>query len=114
MKIIRLPISVLTASVFVLSGCAQRTVYVERPGPAVVEQPGQVEVAEAPPTPPAEVVVQAPGPGYVWVPGYYAWHGRWVWAPGGWVVRPHPHAVWVAGRWHHRGHSYVWIGGHWR
>jgi hypothetical protein len=68
----------------IFAGCVQRTVYVRQPPPpppAAVEpapeQPAEV-VTEAPPAPQVEVQVVAPGPGYVWTPGYWAWHGRWV------------------------------------
>jgi len=100
-------------------GCVQRAVYVRQPPPppAAVEpapnQPAEV-VTEAPPAPQVEVQVVAPGPGYIWTPGYWAWHGRWVWVGGRWVFPPHRHAVWVAGHWGHRGHGYVWVGGRWR
>jgi hypothetical protein len=93
-----------------LAGCVERrVVYV--PPPATT---GEVMVNQAPPAPPQEVIVAAPGPGYAWVPGYYAWHGHWVWVRGSWVVRPHPHSVYVPGHWSQRGHGYVWIGGYWR
>jgi len=104
----------------IFAGCVQRTVYVRQPpppSPAAVEpapdQPAEV-VTEAPPAPQVEVQVVAPGPGYVWTPGYWAWHGRWVWVGGRWVFPPHRHAVWVGGHWGRRGHGYVWVGGHWR
>jgi hypothetical protein len=94
-------------------GCVERrTVYVQTPAPPPVS--AEVVVNEAPPAPPREMIVVAPGPDYVWVPGYYAWHGRWVWMRGAWVVRPRPHAVWVSGHWAPRAHGYVWTGGHWR
>lgn len=71
-----------------------------------------IAVGTAPPPPPPAYVAGpvgvAPGPGYVWVDGYWNWvDGRYVWVPGRWVLPPHPHAVWVAPsiefRWH-RGH----------
>ncbi|HTL54420.1 MAG TPA: hypothetical protein VL361_02020 [Candidatus Limnocylindrales bacterium] len=74
-------------------------------------------VVQAPPPPPrVEYVPLAPGPTYVWVPGYWSWRvgGGWMWVGGHYVVRPHPHAVWVGGHWTRHGHGYVWIGGHWR
>lgn len=38
-----------------------------------------------------------PGPGYVWVDGYWDWFdGHWVWTPGRWVLPPHGHVAWVA------------------
>jgi hypothetical protein len=102
------------ASLSIFTGCVERTVYVRGPRPAVVQEPGEVVVTEAPPPLQQEVVVAAPGPNYFWVPGYWAWHGHWVWVGGNWTLRPHPHAVWVNGRWGRRGHAYVWIGGRWR
>ena len=112
----------LLASAVILAifvGCVQRTVYVRQPPPPPTavepapDQPAEV-VTEAPPAPQVEVQVAAPGPAFVWTPGYWAWHGRWVWVGGRWVVPPHRHAIWVAGHWGHRGHGYVWIGGRWR
>src|SRR5438105_8748765 len=101
------------AALPLLMGCVERrVVYVPSPPPPAPTSP--VVVNEPPPTPPQEVIVASPGPEYVWVPGYYSWTGRWVWIRGSWVVRPHPHALWVAGHWAHRGHGYIWIGGHGR
>jgi hypothetical protein len=70
-----------------------------------------------------EIIPTAPGPGYNWVPGHWAWRNGWVWVPGhhvrGIVVpaipaevvevvpaRPGPQHYWVKG--HH-----VWEGKHW-
>ncbi len=92
-------------ALMLLAGCAEEPAYVS-PGEQVISQP--------PPPPPAEAVIPAPAPGYVWISGYWSWQGRWVWVPGAWAVRPHPHAYWVPGHWVHRGHGYIWIGGHWR
>jgi hypothetical protein len=39
-------------------------------------------VREAPPPPRAEVMQVAPGPGYVWISGHWAWRHGWYWAPG--------------------------------
>lgn len=73
-------------------------------------------VRMAPPPPPwyAAYAGVAPGPRYVWTDGYWAWRGRWHWAPGRWVVPPRPRAVWVPGRWMPRHHGYVWVQGYWR
>ena len=96
-----------------LVGCVERrVVYVQSPPPGAPA--GEVVVNEAPPVPQQEVVVAAPGPDYVWTPGFYSWQGRWVWVRGSWVIPPRRHAVWVGGHWGHRGRGYVWVGGHWR
>jgi hypothetical protein len=75
----------------------------------------QVYVNVAPPRPLVEHRVAAPGPGYIWTPGYHRWDGRaYVWTPGAWVRPPHPHAHWVAHRWEHRPGGWVLVEGHWR
>ena len=85
----------------------------------IVKQPATssntVIVAQAPPAPQVEVVPVAPGPAYVWVPGYWSIGvgGGWVWVGGHYGIPPRPHAVWVAGHWGWHGRGYVWVGGHW-
>jgi len=74
-------------------------------------------VAPQPPPPPLvdEYYYPAPGPGYVWIGGYWGWYGgRWVWYRGRWAWPPHRHAVWVGGHWERRGGGGVWISGRWR
>ena len=73
-----------------------------------------IAVGTPPPPPPAAYVAGpvgvAPGPGYVWVDGYWNWvGGRWVWVPGAWVLPPHGHRVWVA-----PAIEFRWHGGRWR
>jgi hypothetical protein len=105
--------ALILAALPVLTGCVERrVVYVQTP-PEVAAQPGRV-ITEAPPAPPAEVLVPPPGPNYVWLPGYWSWQGRWVWIGGAWTVRPYAHAHWVPGHWAHRGYGWIWVGGHWR
>ena len=71
-------------------------------------------VAGPPPPPVVGVVGYAPGPGYVWIDGFYDWRGRYVWVPGYWARPPHPHARWVPGRaYYGRGH-YSYRRGYWR
>lgn len=53
------------------------------------------------PPPPVRVerVVPAPGPGHVWIPGYwYAVGTRWRWHAGYWTLPPYAGAHWVAAR----------------
>ncbi len=75
--------------------------------------------AYGPPPPPPRVYYggygyarpMAPGPGYMWVDGYYDYFGRdYRWRPGYWARRPHPRAVWVAPR-YNRG---FYVSGYWR
>jgi hypothetical protein len=114
MKIGNLTIpGLVVAALAVFSGCVERrVVYVESPPPAAA-QAGRV-ISEAPPPPQAEVVVAAPGPNYIWMPGYWSWQGHWVWVSGAYVVRPYAHAHWVRGHWVHHGYGWVWVGGYWR
>ena len=68
----------------------------------------------APPAPPSETVIAAPGPGYVWVPGEWQWHGRWVWVGGYWAVPPHASAIWVDGYWSRGPYGWHRVPGYWR
>ncbi len=75
----------------------------------------QVYVRIGPPPPRREVIVERPGPRYVWVSGYHRWDGRqYVWAPGMWVLPPQPYyRRWVAGHWRHVHGGWMWMAGHW-
>lgn len=75
-----------------------------------------VMVGPPPPPPAYGPVGYAPGPGYVWVGGYYDLVGgnRWVWRQGRWDRPPHPHDVYVTPYWERHGHGYRFHQGHWR
>ncbi len=76
---------------------------------------GAVFVRLGPPVYPVEVVPVAPGPGYVWIRGYWAWGGAaYYWVPGRWEARPRPYAVWVEGRWRREHRGWYWAPGRWR
>ena len=77
-----------------------------RPGPpttVVVAPPpqgGQVVIVTAPPPPRREVAYAPPGPGFIWINGYWAWRGgRYVWIAGRYERPPHGHRQWVEPRW---------------
>ena len=98
------------------SGC----VVAVRPAPVVYEQPvpagapGEVVVSEDPPAPVYETVGIAPGPGYLWIGGYYHWSGGgWVWYRGHYERPPHPGAVWVHARYAWRGNARIYVRGYW-
>src|SRR3984957_14532086 len=100
------------------------TVSVAAAQPAVIVERGAM------PAPRVEVIPVAPGAGYNWVPGHWAWRERgWVWISGRHIrgivldrpvevvevvpVRPSPAHYWVKG--HHvfeRDH-WVWRPGVW-
>ena len=61
---------------------------------------GRVYVRVGPPAPIIEARIATPGPGYVWVPGYYNWDGRaYAWAPGRWERPPRGRARWEPAHW---------------
>jgi len=69
----------------------------------------------APPAPRYAVVGVAPGPGYVWTPGWWDWRGHdWRWREGAWMRRPHSRAVYVAPEWRREGRGYRFHRGYWR
>ncbi len=76
--------------------------------------PQSESVSQDPPPPQSETVVVAPGPGYIWVPGEWEWHGGWVWVGGFWAFPPHPAAVWVQGYWSRGPYGWHRVPGHWR
>ena len=71
-------------------------------------------VDQAPPAPYDEQIGPPPGPGYVWVDGYWWWDGaQWAWAPGRWQRPPSRGYVWVRSGWVNRGGRYVFYRGGW-
>jgi hypothetical protein len=67
-----------------------------------------------PPALRAEVMIGSPGPGYVWIAGYWGWSGgSYHWHRGHWVRARHGRS-WVDGRWEQRGNKWNWRKGHWR
>jgi hypothetical protein len=70
-----------------------------------------VPVREAPPAPRQEFIGAAPGPGYAWIGGHWAWRNGWVWMRGHWDRRAG--YVWSPGHWDRRDGGYIWIEGQW-
>jgi hypothetical protein len=74
-----------------------------------------LRVRIGPPAPIVESYGAAPGPGYVWQPGYQRWDGRaYVWAPGRWAQPPRGRRRWEPGRWQQRRGNWVYVEGRWR
>ncbi|HYM12680.1 MAG TPA: hypothetical protein VEU62_18220 [Bryobacterales bacterium] len=93
--------SVLTIGV--MTGCAARATYATG------------YVAAPPPAPRVEVYGVAPGPGFVWVQGFWNWGGGgYAWVPGYWARPPHRHARWAPGYWQRRHGGYYYHRGYWR
>jgi hypothetical protein len=83
----------------------------------VVEPPVVVHEPPPPPATRVEVVPASPGPGYVWVPGHWAWRGPrrgYVWVPGRYAMPAGPGYVWIPGHWAQGPAGWVWVEGHWR
>jgi hypothetical protein len=57
-----------------------------------------------------------PGPGYIWVPGYWAWSddvGGYYWVPGTWLLPPQIGLLWTPGYWGWSDGVYVFHAGYW-
>ena len=56
-----------------------------------------------------------PAPGYLWVPGYWAWDDDtgYYWVPGTWVLPPEPELLWTPGYWGWSDGVYVFYDGYW-
>jgi hypothetical protein len=73
-----------------------------------------VRVQIAPPPVRVEVQPAAPGAGYTWIAGHWAWRGgAHVWIPGHWAMPPQPGYHWQAARWVNENGAWVFYEGHW-
>jgi hypothetical protein len=98
--------AVLAVELLVLGGAC-----VSAPPPP----PDVVYVETAPPALRSEVIVTAPGPGYVWVPGSWTWGGaEYTWTGGSWQQPPRADAHWVAPAWNRTSRGWYRVDGHWR
>ena len=106
-----LPVLLATASCAVEVGPPVHEVVLESGSPG---EP--IYVNESPPPPREDVIVGlSPGPGYVWVGGYWSHRPTgWVWITGRWVTRPRPGVTWAPGHWEHTPRGHGWVSGHWR
>jgi WXXGXW repeat (2 copies) len=68
----------------------------------------------APPVLPVYAQPIAPGPGYIWTPGYWAYGpDGYFWVPGTWVLAPFVGALWTPGYWGWGNGVYLWHAGYW-
>ena len=73
-----------------------------------------ISVAIAPPAIPIYQQPYAPGAGYIWTPGYWAYADfGYYWVPGVWVAPPRVGFLWTPGYWGYRGGSYYFNDGYW-
>jgi len=72
-----------------------------------------VSVNIAPPALPVYVQPPCPAPGYIWMPGYWAWDDDYYWVPGTWVMAPAVGVLWTPGYWGWSEGAYLWHAGYW-
>ena len=73
-----------------------------------------LSVGVAPPPIPVYTQPIAPGYGYIWTPGYWAWgDDGWYWVDGAWVYPPYEDALWTPGYWGWDADLYYWHPGYW-
>ncbi len=73
-----------------------------------------ISVAIAPPVLPVYAQPICPAPGYLWVPGYWAWSPQgYYWVPGTWALPPDPGLLWTPGYWGFSAGLYTWYPGYW-
>jgi hypothetical protein len=100
-KVLRLnllALMVFSVSAAILGGCAG----------------GYVGIRTPPPPLPYYDQPICPGPGYLWVPGYWAYGSDgYFWVPGIWEVAPRVGWLWTPGYWGWSGNAYIWHGGYW-
>lgn len=73
-----------------------------------------VSVGFAPPAIPVYEQPLAPGYGYIWTPGYWAYGpDGYYWVDGAWVYPPYEGALWTPGYWDFGVGGYFWSPGYW-
>ena len=76
---------------------------------------GVVYVGVRPPVERVEVIPAAPGVGFVWIKGFYAYRGaEFVWMPGRYERPVTGMREWVPHRWEHDRNGWYLVEGHWR
>jgi hypothetical protein len=73
-----------------------------------------VSITVAPPLLPVYTQPVAPGDGYLWTPGYWAYGDEgYYWVPGVWVQPPTVGLLWTPGYWGWGGGVYLFHAGYW-
>jgi hypothetical protein len=96
-----------------LAGCVVAPVAPVAPAPGYGYGYGGEVVGVAPPPPQVEYMGPPPAVGYVWIGGYWGWHGgRHVWNAGHWEA-PRAGYHWVPHAWVREGNGWRLHDGHW-
>jgi hypothetical protein len=94
-----------------IAGAAIATAFL---APAMAHARVFVSVAIAPPVIPVYAQPLAPGDGYIWTPGYWAYgDDGYYWVDGAWVEPPYEGALWTPGYWGFDDGLYAWNAGYW-
>lgn len=73
-----------------------------------------VSIRRGPPPLPVYEQPYCPGPGYMWVPGYWAYGpDGYFWVPGMWEYAPRMGWMWTPGYWGWSDGFYCWHSGYW-
>ena len=73
-----------------------------------------ISVRIAPPVLPVYVQPICPEPGFIWIPGYWAYGpDGYFWVPGTWVEPPGVGLLWTPGYWGWEDGFYIWHAGYW-
>jgi len=84
--------------------------------PALADISIGITVDTAPPELPVYDQPPLPEPGYIWVPGFWAWNpdgGYYYWVPGTWVEPPAPGLLWTPAWWGWDEGHFVFHRGYW-
>ncbi len=84
------------------------------PVPSQAQVAVGISVRIGPPALPVYVQPICPGPGFIWIPGYWAYGpDGYFWVPGTWVLAPEPGLLWTPGYWGWDDGFYIWHAGYW-
>jgi len=74
-----------------------------------------LSVTVSPPPLPVYVQPPCPFPGYIWIPGFWAWDPNfgYYWVPGLWAPAPFYGALWTPGYWGWSNGVFIWYDGYW-
>jgi hypothetical protein len=82
--------------------------------PAQAQVDVSISATIAPPLLPVYAQPAIPGPGYLWIPGYWAWDGQeYFWTPGYWSMPPTVGFYWTPPYWGWLNGAYVFNAGYW-
>jgi hypothetical protein len=82
--------------------------------PAQAQVGVAISATIAPPLLPIYAQPPIPGPGYLWIPGYWAWNGEeYYWVPGYWTMPPSVGLYWTPPYWAWVNGAYLFNAGYW-